>query len=428
MKSGDTEKICISREQSSKSFAANDPFWGKGLMKNPVEFREWFKILFRVWRPAMSPNQFLVAMFIFDRTAAWGKEWEIITHKHFLEGVRASDGREYASGLVMTKPTLRAALDHLIQCGAVSERKVTRGRTAYALVYEWNPNQQTDMALPKPKRLQTLQPKVTDDSSPEGKEIFPKEGKEIFPQIKENGNAMQKQSQSCGLAAGGDSCNEEDIDDLLGRATQSSRTARSRRLAKWNGDTAAAFWLSECLARFPHASHLAITKTDAAILARYGKRWQSVSKAREVVDLHEYLRWVIRHWLVIREAHFAWMKQASPGVPSIRFMVKFSDRYEGAFEERLAIEQMEQMDSEGREVAKRVRRGMAEEVAKAEVSRKLGYAKEREELQNEKARVNAARLQADAEERQRELDRARADRWRARRPPTPQPGSFDDWE
>ena len=44
-------------------------YLGDGSMKSPIEFREWFKILFRVWRPNLSPNEFLVAQFIFDRTA-----------------------------------------------------------------------------------------------------------------------------------------------------------------------------------------------------------------------------------------------------------------------------------------------------------------------------------------------------------------------
>jgi hypothetical protein len=69
---------------------------------------------------------------------------------------------------------------------------------------------------------------------------------------------------------------------------------------------------------------------------------------------------------------------------------------------------------------------MNEEVAKAEVDRKLGTAKELAALEAARRKVDESRRIADAEERQREADRTRAAAWR--KPPAASRGSFDDWE
>ena len=413
-------------------------FLGDGSMKNPIEFREWFKILFRVWRPNLSPNEFLVTLFIFDRTAGWGKEWEVIKTSHFLSGVVGKDGKIYASGLIMTPPTLRKCLALLVERGAI-RRVQEKRKKAYALNYEWNPDEIENYATmpPIPKRLQKLQPSEMENDfpkTPEMENYFQSEGKISFrleKKIKDKCFAKEERSSEHAArdchATHGEALLK--VAHALDKETRKSVGRRQSNINQWRSpDTAYKAWLGLCDTFHPDANHLAVTKTDCVILHRYGLRFTKALKSRSSLDWLDYFSWVVERWHAIREFHFEWMKANSPAVPSIRFLVRFSENFEQAWATKQKVEHFATLSTRDREVELRVVKGVDRLVAEKEVDTRLGLIKAKQDIESAAAKLK--RQQASFENAKADHTSAvkRNTAWRSLRQPQPTEGTFDQWE
>ena len=105
-------------------------------LSSPVTFRQWFRVVERVWGTYLRPSEKVVVWMIFDRTIGWGKERERIPLRHFVGGVIASDGSVVHPGTGLTKPTVIASLSRLSSLGAITRH----GESTYGLNLEWNPN------------------------------------------------------------------------------------------------------------------------------------------------------------------------------------------------------------------------------------------------------------------------------------------------
>lgn len=422
---------------------STDNFWGDASMKNPMEFREWFKILFRVWRPHLSPNQFLTALFIFDRTAAWGKQWEVITHDHFINGVTGRDGQVYETGLRMSRPTLIESLRWLAAVGAIHMRPVKQCRTAYALNYEWNPEQPLEsnaMPLAKPKRLHTLQSDTPAPEAPKvgltkpksnhssGKETLPLTGKETLPHNRREDNCKAKASLAKARQVSvRQEPNSLDLDSTLAAASQRSLAKRKARQAVWSATSASTVWFDLHSLHFPNTAALAVTKTDICILHKYGRRW--MGSKRPVAEWLEFLGWVVMRWAALRESQFAWMKTNSPAIPSIRFLVKLSDRFEQAYEHQATTDRLATLPTREREIEARVRKGMARDLAEQEVDQRLGLSEDRQAIERAAAEIKRQRLSLQTQGRDQAEAEARNQHWaKYRTVPKNEAPAFEPWE
>lgn len=54
---------------------------------NAREKFEMLKHISQVWLDKLTPSEFMVVMFIFQRTYFWGKTVEFIKYRHFTEGI-----------------------------------------------------------------------------------------------------------------------------------------------------------------------------------------------------------------------------------------------------------------------------------------------------------------------------------------------------
>jgi hypothetical protein len=431
-----------------ESLASID-FLGDGSMKNPIEFREWFKILFRVWRPNLSPNEFLVAQFIFDRTAGWGKEWEVIRPDHFLSGVVGKDGKIYASGLVMTPPTLRKCLASLIERGAIRMIQEKR-KKAYALNYEWNPDEienYATMPMPLPKRLKNLQELQTGDSV-EKENYFPKNQEKendflskrkisfnLNKKRKEKGYAKEERSTDENASRLCHASHGERLLQVakdLDKEKRKSAEKRKNKIVEWRSTSAAyKAWFDLCESFHPDANHLAVTKTDTLILHRYGLRFATASKNSSLPNWIEFLSWVIERWHTIREFHFAWMKANSPAVPSIRFLVKFGETFEQAWASKQDVEHFATLSTRDREVELRVLKGVDRTVAEQEVDKRLGLITLKQEIESASAKLKKQQASFENARRDHAIAEVRKAKWkelRTKSSVTEGEGTFDQWE
>jgi hypothetical protein len=424
-------------------------FLGDGSMKNPIEFREWFKILFRVWRPNLSPNEFLVVQFIFDRTAGWGKEWEVIRTSHFISGVVGKDGKIYASGLVLTPPTLRKCLASLIDCGVVKRIQEKR-KKAYALNYEWNPDEienYVTMPLSIPKRLQNLQ-KLQTDQLEEMENYFPKkqEMENNFPSERKISFSLDKKRKDNCYAKEERSTDENasrlchaphgeirlKVAKDLDKQKRKSAERRQSKIDQWRStSTAYKAWFDLCCSFHPDANHLAVTKTDTLILHRYGLRFSNSSKHRSLREWLDFLSWVVARWHTLREFHFAWMKTNSPAVPSIRFLVKFSEKFEQAWASKKDVEHFATLSTRDREVELRVVKGIDRATAENEVDKRLGLITLKQEIEAASAKLKRQQASFENSRRDHTAADARKAKWKELRTNstvTQSDGTFDQWE
>jgi DNA replication protein DnaD len=139
---------------------------------------------------------------------------------------------------------------------------------------------------------------------------------------------------------------------------------------------------------------------------------------------------LIERWHTIREAQFAWMKASSPSVPSIRFLVKFSDRFEQAWAGRQSLERMAGLSTRDREIEMRIRKGTDRSTAEREVDERLGLLKAKQDAE---AAANQLKRQQAAFENAKADHTAAAERnatWRKVRQtqPTATDGTFEQWE
>lgn len=332
-------------------------------LRNPIEFREWWKVLMRVWRPDFTRSEFLVACFVFDRTAAWGKEWEVITPTQMLEGVIGQDGTVYAPGLQMSAPTIHKAVSGLLAKTALLRRRAGT-RWAYALNYEYRPTDtQKPMPLPVPKRLA---------AGGKCKEILqkpPQKCKETLPINRENNKCFAKDRPADGgLSPKLLAKVNAQIDALAAATMQNAAEKRKAKQLAMTDTGCMTMWQDACMAAMPKEIHLSLTKTDNVILRRYLSR----KFGRNGAEAGRFIRWVADRWLTIREEKFGWMNNTPPSVPSIRFLVRFADQFEDAWNDRERIERLASMSVRDREVDRMIRRkGMSRQAAEAEADAKI---------------------------------------------------------
>ena len=82
------------------------------------DFGNWHQYIIRYWMKYLSPSEFMVLMFIVDRTLGWQKFSEVITRRHMLKGI-ASGGTIYHLGTSLSASTLDKILNSLEEKGVI---------------------------------------------------------------------------------------------------------------------------------------------------------------------------------------------------------------------------------------------------------------------------------------------------------------------
>jgi hypothetical protein len=110
----------------------NTPKGGSTEPQRPDSFEswKWQQYINRYWMAYLSPSEFMVLLFILDRTLGWNKDSEVITRRQMLKGV-ASRGTLYHRGLSLSASTIDTTLNRLEEKGVIERRRIMRGVTTY---------------------------------------------------------------------------------------------------------------------------------------------------------------------------------------------------------------------------------------------------------------------------------------------------------
>ncbi len=119
-----------------------------------LESWKWYQYINRAWMKYLSPSEFMLVLFILDRTLGWRKESEVITRRHMLKGV-LSNGTAYHHGTSLGASTIDTTLNRLVEKEVIERRTLMRGTTRYVLLsinFEWEPSE-------LPRRLKSARKK-----------------------------------------------------------------------------------------------------------------------------------------------------------------------------------------------------------------------------------------------------------------------------
>jgi hypothetical protein len=104
---------------------------------------EWYQHINRYWMKHLTASEFMAVMFILDRTLGWQKEAEVITRKHFLEGIVSGRySRIYHSGTSLSASTIDNVLNSLEKKKVIIRQQVKRGTTRFvelSINFRWSP-------------------------------------------------------------------------------------------------------------------------------------------------------------------------------------------------------------------------------------------------------------------------------------------------
>ncbi|AGH97822.1 hypothetical protein [Micavibrio aeruginosavorus] len=95
-----------------EKISPSDKFWSLRMIHN-------------TWIKKLTPSEYMVLMFIWNRTIFWGKAREFIKYRHFTDGIPST-----ISGLPLKERRLKEILDNMQK-----KKCITRNRTPYGSWY-----------------------------------------------------------------------------------------------------------------------------------------------------------------------------------------------------------------------------------------------------------------------------------------------------
>lgn len=293
---------------------------------DPTVFRECFKIIMREWATTLTLRQLGVVMFIFDRTAAWGKEWELIRYESFVEGVTNKDGNvRYSAGVCNSVMTARTITKQLTDMEYLVKKRTPKGNF-WALNYQ-------KIQPTRPQKQQSECSKMnTRDCS-----------KMNTPYNMKKRNASQNNKPSR-ASAQGEGLPSISVEDALARGLAKASAARerlaARKLNKMNSMDISKLWVATLQGapwyeRDPSGKMFMSTR-EAQAFKSYHDRFR---KNYPLKHFKPYLTWLIHSWPELREQLFSWMTKAPPPLaPAPMFIIKFCEKFEDAWMQGLAFE------------------------------------------------------------------------------------------
>jgi len=353
----------------------NNPKERNPSLSSPVFYRDWSQTIDRLWQGHLTPFEFAIIRFIFDRTVGWGKEWERIPLRHFTEGVISKDDK--CHGRSCLKPTaVKAALASLSEKGAILIQHESNCNH-YSLNYEWTP-------MKTPKRLKTAEKEDSlswsDGDYPVGR---------VATNCKSRGD-HHKRDKGKSLRKPQDAATADAVDVSSGRGEMKIETraeleaslkkvesaSRAKRDAKKQdgklirGDSGRVpslsamrrIWADFHSAHCKQVPHTALPNKSLFMLQSYAKEWNLRHEGVEWVD---FLGWVFENWDAITRTSFRWMspKPICPD-PHLVASAKLRVYLEDGWNHRETIRAIYALPPREREIRfLMLERGMSREVA-----------------------------------------------------------------
>lgn len=313
----------------------------------------------------LSSSEFSLVRFIFDRTAGWGKEWERISIKHFIEGIESKDGSRWGGTCIKSKRTVIPILQGLLDKGAI-QRERYGASFKYSLNYNWEP-------MKVPKRLKNLEKGEEGGKncpSRGGKNCTPRGAKIAHIRGKKDKSLSGKESNPPPALADEKEDIEKGLEEV--KARSSSRRAKQKEDGYHCRGKAGGFvpkeramqkiWMDLHSEHFPDESCAAFSKRGLHMIRSYCKEWNVRNTKHEFIS--DFLPFLFERWSLIRATSLSWMSD-SPECPQVMFVAnaKLRSHMESGWAERESLAHLSKLSPYDREVAVLMKKGMDKEKA-----------------------------------------------------------------
>lgn len=376
--------------------------------KRANKYRDWefaraaLRQILRVWALDFSALELRTALFVYDRTIGWGKQWEVITSEQASNGVWNDDGECWAAPITRDKGRARAALQSLVDAGYLTKRQ--KGKSfEYAL----------NLEMKVPKRLKTAQNDTQEGGRNrifEGGDFASKRGaisppKEYFVEIREaKDNICVVASLDAGTPVLETVRQANEIARSVvvrSRQRQDKRKKQGKfeRRAKDGTESGfvpfksalAAIWVDLYRTKFPQEAITPLPAITLRIVYLYAKNWTLLRQDGEFLD---YLTWIFTNWSMLRSGPFKWM-QDFPLTPAPRILVstKLRPLIEEAYQQKDWWSRWAKMDEYERRVQHlTVNKGLDRSKAESIAKRETGFRDEIEAIKQERRKLELAAL------------------------------------
>ena len=365
-------------------------------------YRDWefsrkvLRLILREWATQLSPLEYKAALFVYDRTIGWGKQWEAITQKQTSEGVYSPEGECWAAPISTNATRARDALHSLVEKGYIFRQKYGQKSWKYSL--------NIDMKIPKKDKFERRNRGRYRNFSGDGIVNFlgtVPSHKEIY-----KGREAKDKSCACPRQSQVDGNGKIEAEEIIRKVIVLSEEKMQRRKKSGKFERSAngtqsgfvpfrtgllAVWKDFHKKYFDSMGAAAIDAVSLRILHLYAKNWTNL---RESGEFLEFLEWVFQNWQMLRAGPFSWMADF-PLAPSIRIITssKLKQYIEEAHRKKEWWDKWRAMDEFERKVEhlvtmKGMDRQKAEEIAKKET----GFKEEIKALKEERRKLELTAL------------------------------------
>lgn len=339
----------------------------KEKFNSPQHYREWSRRLDREWNQALPSGEFSVVRFVFDRTAGWGKQWEVITLSHFTDCVIGKNGVNYGGIHAKQNGTVLAYIRSLVEKGAILREP--KGKSfIYSINYDWTP----PMKMPKSKRaikkFEERMANVCDNRTDDVCEN--RTGDSAIIAHKENKKERGKKNKE----------GDKSLPSLKAEIEKGQDKVRERSRLTRNSQKREGYFLKDSKGFVPterafrkiwedtHNEHFegqmchSLSKRSINALRAYCREWGGRNSKDEFV--YDFLPWVFRNWRTLMKTQFSWMSD-SPEIPAPFFLsnAKLRSHFESAWQDRKEIDRMASLSPKEREVEWLKKKGVSPEAA-----------------------------------------------------------------
>jgi len=307
--------------------------------KKPTNIMHSIQIFLRKWNSLLTPAEYSVAAMIFDRTLMWGKEWEKIPERHFLEGVQTKKG-SVNDGISLSRPTLLRTLKSLISKGAVRMRSPSNCRVANEYALNMNYGVGEVIKLQTDSEVLNLGSKSEPEDVSNGSEsdlLNGFNGSESDPRKKNK--RKEEESLSADAQDVGVSTPRERAQKALNQSLSKKRKSRSARARKNTPDGWETVWRDEYEKCYPASKIAKWRGKEFGIMKNIHARLND-ELVKSGDDFNEFLRFCVRRWqnvLLTRgtSARSADLKPRDfsriPRVPSVTYLSPCLDNFTEAW-------------------------------------------------------------------------------------------------
>ena len=285
----------------------------------------------------------------------------------FVEGVTGrNDKIRHAGGVCDSIRTAERTTKEALDMGVILKRRTLKGNE-WSLNYDWETKH-----MKETRRIVRNPPPMADSDPP------PMAASNPPPMADINSNYVTKGTATPNRTLSRPTARENSLRSITqalakAKAKNSEAVARKelRKGGKLNSSDVLTHWATSIKSApwLEYGDGIAanhyLTKKDSQALKSYLDRFKRAFPSEDVM---EYLTWVIHNWQGIRSDLFGWMTtHPAPETPSALFIIKWRERLEEAYLQRIAFEKRMKLTPEEREVSRLVKKGMSIDDAKAKV-------------------------------------------------------------